>query len=224
MLTCDNILRSNVASCQHETQMEQQRDRYHHGDLRRALLDAALQIATESRATEAVTLREAARRAGVSHNAPYRHFEDKGEMLAVLAEEGFIELARTLNTARAGVLDAEERFVRTGVAYLRFADSHPGHLTVMFGPEIAKSRTARLQRLANDTFQVLKALAKDAGVADEVQARRLGTVVWSLLHGLCVLSRQKQVPASVGATPDELAELGLRQLFRSFRLRAQQRS
>jgi len=197
--------------------MRRKRGDYHHGDLRRALLDAVIELAAKRGATADITLREAARHTGVSHSAPYRHFNDKGAMLAEIANEGFLALAATLRAARAGLANPEERFVRTGIAYLRFAREHRGHLIVMFGPEITKGRTRALQEAANDAFQVLKELAADAGVADVSQARKIGTVVWSFLHGVSVLTDRGQVPPSVGATADDLAELGLRSLFRSFR-------
>lgn len=196
---------------------------YHHGDLRRALLDAALELVVERGGAGDVTLREAARRAGVSHNAPYRHFKDKAEILAALAEEGFRELTSALRAARVDREDREERFVQTGLAYLRFARQRPGHVEIMFGPYVAKSRTRELQQAANETFQVLKEMAGDAGVTDVVQARRLGIVVWSFLHGLATLTGNRQVPASVAATPESIAELGLGRLFDSFRSRRAER-
>ena len=200
--------------------MRKKRGDYHHGDLRRALLDTVIRLATERGGTADITLREAARHAGVSHSAPYRHFNDKAAMLAAIGNEGFLALAATLRAARAGLSNPEERFVRTGIAYLRFARERRGHLIVMFGPELTKSRTRALQRAANDAFQVLKELAADTGVADVDEARKIGTVVWSFLHGVAVLTDQKQVPLSVGATAEDLAELGLRSLYRSFRLQA----
>jgi AcrR family transcriptional regulator len=190
---------------------------YHHGDLRRALLDAVIELAAERGSTADITLREAARCTGVSHSAPYRHFEDKGVLLATIGAEGFATLAAALRAARTGVVDDEERFVRSGIAYLEFAREHRGYLTVMFGPEIAKSRTPALQEAANDAFQVLKEFAADVGVTDVRRARKIGSVVWSFVHGVAVLHGQGQVPPSVGATAEGLAELGLRALYRSFR-------
>src|SRR5262247_3375139 len=121
-----------------------ERNPYHHGNLREALLKAAIRLIAEVGPT-AFTLREVARRAGVSHNAPYRHFEDKEALLAAVATEGFLLLSAALRDARANVEVAEERFVRTGVAYLRFAQEHRGYLAVMHGPAVAKRRTAALQ-------------------------------------------------------------------------------
>ena len=190
--------------------------RYHHGDLRRALCDAVLAHAGEFGGTGQLTLREAARRAGVSHSAPYRHFPDKEAILAAVAAEGFARLSSALRAARSGGKDKERRFIRTGLAYLRFAREARGHVAVMFGPEIAKSHTAELQRNANDAFTVLQEMASDAGAVDAAEARRLAIVIWSLVHGLAALTSQNQVPASVADTPQGLATAGLRWLFRSF--------
>ena len=189
--------------------------RYHHGNLRRALLDAALAAIADHGGTAGVTIREAARRAGVSHNAPYRHFKDRDAMLSALAEEGFAELGRDLRAARERAKDPEARFLATGLAYLRFARTRAGHLTVMFGPERARSRSPDLQRAADATFQVLKHLALDAGITDVVEARRFGGLVWSFLHGLAVLAGQNQLPAAAGTQPEDVASAGLARLFRS---------
>src|SRR5689334_9318570 len=91
---------------------------YHHGDLRRALLDGVLELVAERGHAAGITLREVARRVGVSHSAPYRHFEDKEALLAALASEGFTKLSSALSEARRDVRDDEERFVLTGLAYL----------------------------------------------------------------------------------------------------------
>lgn len=190
---------------------------YHHGDLKRALLDVVLDMVAERGDAGEVTLREVARRAGVSHNAPYRHFEDKDALLAAVAAEGFAKLSAALREARRDVDDAEERFVRTGVAYLRFALKHRGYLAVMHGSGVAKGRTRELQDAANDTFQILKELAADAGVTRTADARRIGAVVWSFVHGLANLATHEQLPASIDASAESLATLGLRHLFESIR-------
>lgn len=131
-----------------------------------------------------------------------------------------MDLARVLARARRGVADPEERFVRTGLAYVRFAEQRPAHLAVMHGPEIPKRASPELQRAANDTFQILKELAADAGITNKREARRVGVVVWSLLYGLATPTSRGQVPPSVDASAEELATLALRQLFRSFTPRA----
>jgi len=191
--------------------------RYHHGDLRQALIDMVLTMVAERGDAAEVTMREVARRVGVSHNAPCRHFEDRDALLAAVATDGFHLLSRDLRAARAGIADAEERFVRSGLAYLAFARRHRGYLALMHGPDVAKGRTALLQNAANETFQILKDVALDAGKVDVVEARRLGTVAWSFLYGTAMLTNNQQIPPTVSATPERLVELGLRHLFQSFR-------
>src|SRR5690606_17147113 len=103
---------------------------YHHGNLPAALVDAALEV-LESEGIEALTLRELARRVGVTHAAPYRHFKDKAALLAALAAEGFARLSRAVEARRGeGIAGAAE-------AYLRFAADHPAHFRLMFAPERA---------------------------------------------------------------------------------------
>jgi len=191
--------------------------RYHHGDLRQALLDMVLTMLAERGDAAEVTLREVARRIGVSHNAPYRHFADKDALLAAVATEGFLLLSKALRAAREDISNSEERFIRTGLAYLDFAQTHRGYLAVMHGPDVPKGRTPALQMAANDTFQILKDAALDAGHVGVVEARRLGTIAWSFLYGTALLATHRQIPPSVDASPERLVELGAKHLFQSFR-------
>src|SRR5258706_6042474 len=103
---------------------------YHHGDLRAALLRSAADL-LEDQGPGGVLLREVARREGVSHNAPYRHFPDRDALLVALATEGFAILAERLK-ASAGKEDA--------VAYVRFALEHPHRFRLMFGGQIGHER------------------------------------------------------------------------------------
>src|SRR5579863_1170193 len=102
---------------------------YHHGNLREALLQGAVRVIAEL-GPSAFTLREAARRAGVSHNAPYRHFRDREDLLAAVSTDGFDRLARALAAAgpKAGPLD---RLRLSGVAYVNFALRWPQHFAAM---------------------------------------------------------------------------------------------
>ena len=122
-----------------------------------------------------------------------------------------------MRDVRRGIADDQERFVRTGLAYLQFALEHRGYIAVMHGPDVAKARTPDLQNAANDTFLVLRELAADTGVVDAAQARQLGAVIWSFIYGLATLASHHQIPASVSASADGLARLGLLHLFRSAR-------
>src|SRR5688572_32508569 len=98
---------------------------YHHGDLRRTLLDASLALVQEQ-GIQALSLREVARKAGVSHNAPYHHFPDKSSLMAAICQEGFEGLAREMAAARAAAGDdPRARMEACGQSYVRFALSSP---------------------------------------------------------------------------------------------------
>jgi AcrR family transcriptional regulator len=153
---------------------------YHHGDLRRELIRHALAEITEN-GVAALSLRELARRAGVSHAAPAHHFGDKTGLLTTIATEGFTLLAETLEAARL------RGFLETGVAYVSFAVEHPAHFTVMFGPD------------GNDSDPDLAAARSragailDEGVVDlphppaESDRHDAAIAAWSLVHGFATL-------------------------------------
>lgn len=163
---------------------------YHHGDLRRALLEGAIELLAEG-GPAALTLRGAARRAGVSEAAPYRHFADKKALLAAVAEEGFLALERACSAAAADLDDPVETFWRRGVAYVRFAVQHPAHYRVMFGPEIPDKRSYEgLSAAARAAYEALHSTARACAAvgafpAQEIEMR--ATRAWALVHGLASL-------------------------------------
>ena len=164
---------------------------YHHGDLRRALLEGALELLAEGGPSH-LTLRAAARRAGVSVAAPYRHFEDKRALLAAVAEDGFLALQRASEEAvERGGQDPIERFYHHGMAYVRFAVENPAQYRVMFGPELADKRIHEdLYRAARAAFDGLRATLSacaDAGLfsSDDIELRAMRA--WALVHGLASL-------------------------------------
>ncbi len=112
---------------------------YHHGDLRRALLDAAVAAIIEA-GPAAMSLRDLARRAGVSHAGPTHHFRDKPGLLTALATEGYDLLATALTAARAESGSALE----LGLAYVRFAGCHRAHFQVMFRPDLYRAEDREL--------------------------------------------------------------------------------
>jgi AcrR family transcriptional regulator len=174
---------------------------YHHGDLRRALLDGALQLA-EQKGPAAVSLREAARVAGVSHNAPYRHFDDKLAMLAAASEEGFVLLHAEMQAALAACgPEARSRLVALAVAYVRFALHHPAHFRMMYGHRSPpKAATAALQRAARDVFQLFLGTV-EGSLASLNRARDPKKVLfqlWALAHGIAALALEKQILFDVG--------------------------
>jgi len=187
---------------------------YHHGDLPRALLDAALRI-VETQGAEGLTLRAVARSAGVSQAAPYRHFANKEAILAAVATEGFRSLmaamADSIATAGAGPL---QRLHAVGLAYVLFATSHPAHFRVMFGRDMAdRSASASLRQIATDTFNIVVNAVADcqrAGFARfEEPAESLALAAWSSVHGLSTLLVEGVLDRPVA----EVAELVTRDLY-----------
>ncbi len=145
---------------------------YHHGDLRPALLRAAARL-LEKEGPAALSLRDLARRAGVSHNAPYRHFPDREALLAALAADGF----RRLGEALAGASRQE-----MGEAYVRFALEHPQLFRLMFGGHLPFSRHGALERAAASPYQALVAAFRaQTSIGDP---ERAAAAAWSLVHGL----------------------------------------
>jgi len=163
--------------------------KYHHGDLRRALLDAALELVKEH-GPSGITLREAARRAGVTHAAPYRHFTDKEALLACLAEEGFDRLRTEIEQAIVGTLGLA-RTEAIGVAYVRFARTNPSQFRVMFGSEVGdKRRYPGLVHADQAVFDLLSEAIRGGQETGEIPAgnpARMGLVSWSMLHGVASL-------------------------------------
>src|SRR5262245_3469279 len=164
---------------------------YHHGDLRRALIEAALTLLNEEGAWS-FTLREVARRAGVSHTAPYNHFADKAALLAEVAALGFQSLKeRMAAAARAHPRAAREALNAIAGAYVRFGVEQPAHYRLMFGPELAeKERHPILQQAANATFAELTGALANGQKSGEIRRASVeeqALAAWSLVHGLTTL-------------------------------------
>lgn len=166
---------------------------YHHGDLREALLKASLALLHEPGGSE-LTLREVARRAGVSHTAPYRHFRDKADLLAAVAEDGFDRLRAGISAAAAKAQRPIERLQNAGIAYIEFAQEHPEHFSVMFGTDL-RSDHPSAKAAADRCFGELLALV--AGCTDDSRAaqpqRTLALIAWSEVHGIADLSLRGQL-------------------------------
>lgn len=159
--------------------------KYHHGNLRQALLDAALELIRE-KGVAALSLREVARRAGVSHAAPAHHFKDKSGLLTALATAGFERFAQAQRDARErGGADPVKRFGWTGWAYVMFADQNREYFEIMFRPELTHADDPAYRAAALEAHQVLlETLRPVAAGATEEQLLTQSTVAWSLAHGL----------------------------------------
>lgn len=163
---------------------------YHHGDLRHALIEAALAV-VERKGVAGLTLREAAERAGVTHAATYRHFPDKAALVAALAERGFRRLRELMEEAiERTAADPVARLLALGTAYMRLADEHPAVFRLMFGSEIADRSKYPSLRTADDVaFAELReaiAACQAAGVVREGNPVRLAMVAWAMTHGIAV--------------------------------------
>jgi AcrR family transcriptional regulator len=166
------------------------RGSYHHGDLKRALTSAALSLVAE-KGPKGFTLTEAARRAGVSAAAPYRHFADKAELLAAAAEQGFVELHADLAAAADVAPEPKIQVIELGRAYVRWAVTHPDHYRIMFGAEIIKAGHPTLEIAAERAFDdLLDAITKcqEAGIVQGHDPREIAGPLWSLVHGVASLA------------------------------------
>jgi AcrR family transcriptional regulator len=201
---------------------------YHHGDLRRALVDASLTI-LRTQGPEALTLRAAARAAGVSQTAPYRHFADRAALVAGVAEDGFRRLHARLvavatappapgSTERAGLQ-------RLAVEYLRFALEHPAEYRIMFGGELAAWRGAgaasggapeaspnasadSFAEARGRVFALLRggiARLQAVGLVRGGDPATMALSAWALVHGVAMLALDGQVARAGAASPEELA-------------------
>ena len=188
------------------------RDRYHHGDLRRALLDEALRTIQQD-GVDALTLRTIGVRLGVSRTALYRHFTDKRALLSSVATEGFRLLTeRLLNAWKAGGIRG---FNAMGVAYIRFAMGNPSHYRVMFGGFVGdQPHDEDLMRESTAAFQALVdaivALQRNGTVRkdDPVQLARF---IWAAVHGVSMLIIDGQL-SHQQTSIDELIEFAVERI------------
>jgi AcrR family transcriptional regulator len=149
---------------------------YHHGNLQEVLLEAAISLISEA-GPAGFTLREVARRAGVSHNAPYRHFRDKDALLAEVAAQGYEELTKAMAQAAARQIDALESLKRAGLAYVSFALRRPEHFTVMFDAPFSKGSHPVTAEASERAFSTLLRLVKNCQDKDNSR-----TETTSILH------------------------------------------
>jgi AcrR family transcriptional regulator len=175
------------------------------GDLRRALLDAAIEaVAVDDPAN--LSLRAVARTVGVSHAAPKNQFADKTALLTAIAIEGFDYLGAAFMASRQG--SAIEALGRGGQAYVRFAVDHPGHFRVMWRAELLDPDDETLEAAGKFTFDGLLAMvaaAQSEGWAPGRAPQDLAVLAWSAVHGLAQLHLDGPLATMVGDDVDGLA-------------------
>jgi AcrR family transcriptional regulator len=170
---------------------------YHHGDLRPALLRAAVEVIGQA-GPGAMSLREVARRAGVSHAAASYHFGDKAGLLTAVAAQGYRMLTDELQKAH----DARRGFLEVGVAYVRFAVTHRAHFEVMYRPELYRPDDAEVREArAAAAVHLYGTPSPDAG------RLAAGAAAWSLVHGLATLWLNGNLPRELGSDPEEITRL-----------------
>ncbi len=166
------------------------RSTYHHGNLGPALIAVAREL-LDADGPGAVSLREAARRVGVSATATYRHFSDKDHLLAAVAAEGYRDFADMLRAVDL----ADDGFARMGTAYIEFALAHPGLFRLMFGPLLReRERFPELGAAADTAFDVLLEGAQKfvGGQSEDVES--IAYAAWSFAHGLARLVLDDVIP------------------------------
>lgn len=178
---------------------------YHHGRLREVVLEAAL-AEIGAVGTARMSMREIAKRAGVSHAAPAHHFGDKSGIFTAIAIEGF-QMLRSETTAAAG---GDASLLSSGIAYLNFAIGHPEHFEVMFQPDLYRIDDPDLAVQRDQAFDVLFGAVADAlGPGHDEMVLPTSVVAWSIMHGFATLwltgNLQDRIGADVsveGLTPE----------------------
>lgn len=191
---------------------------YHHGNLRSALLEEGLALLAEKGA-DGFSLRELARRVGVTANASYRHFANKEALMTALAAEGFRRLRITQEAAEAAADGADRRLLAGGLCYLRFADANPALFRLMFGADRRRADgDPELTAAATAAFETLRQAVARTGGADPDTVTRTALRAWALVHGLSHLLLDGQLdhfPSDRGDGALAVAEAALKDAIRN---------
>lgn len=190
--------------------MAKARQSYHHGDLRNALIEAGIAILAEG-GSEALTLRAAAARAGVSHAAPAHHFGSLHGLLTAIATVGFERFHAAIESAMAQAGTSPlERLRAAGLAYVEFATAHPAIIALMFsGPRLDWSNAAlctAADRAYAQLTEIVAPAAERLGADGEAGRRELALMVWSSVHGYAHLANagvlDRKSPGQLPPVPD----------------------
>ncbi len=187
---------------------------YHHGNLKEALVRAALELIAE-KGPFGFTFADAARWAGVSPAAPYRHYSDREELMADVAKRGFEEFEQALRKAwDEDAKDPVRAFEKLGRAYLDFARKHPAYYSAMFEAGVPVGKNAELREAGERAFNVLRGAAEklvaSAPAGKRPPAAMMALHIWALSHGIASLfARGDQGRRSLPMSPEELLEAGV---------------
>jgi AcrR family transcriptional regulator len=183
-----------------------EKENYHHGDLRAALLNAALDIIND-KGPQHLTIREVARKAGVSHTAPYRHFANKDDLIVAVVKQGFDLLSQTMNAEKeAADSDPLSQFAAAGIAYIDFALNNPAYYRIMYSGDLLSSNGQHtLQHTSTDTFAEL---VSDIETCQALNIMRPGNpalqalALLSSIHGFVTMVIDNRVAALLGRDYD----------------------
>ena len=175
--------------------MRKKARRYHHGDLKTALIEAALQL-VRSKGPRGFTLNEASRTAGVSVSAPYNHFKDKDALLIEIVLLGNRTLETELQAAADTVGSPREKLLAVYLAYVCFAERHPDLFAVMFQSGIDKTPYPEIQASTLKAFEVAAKLAAKIE-SSQTSAGQLALAIWTMAHGFATLNVERAI-AGVG--------------------------
>ena len=180
---------------------------YHHKDLRNALIDEALaMLATDD--SSALTLRELARRLGVTHAAPYAHFPDKRRLLEAVHDAGFTRLADQLEAAATQAGEPVAAFRRMALTYLRFATENPNLYRLMFsGAELGHDAQTEMSPDGERAFAILVGTVERVGIPHGVDAHDLAAAVWAMVHGVAMLEIDGRLNGKTAHDPQAVLSL-----------------
>lgn len=197
---------------------------YHHGDLRNALVGEGLKL-LEQEGTPDFTLRDLARRVGVSAAAPYAHFADKSALLAAIATAGFVQLKETLEATLGGDGDPMDRFLEMGAAYVRFGIEHPALYKLMFASEDLPARCndyPELEAAGGTAFGLLTGMLERLqkwGLVRAGDPEADALSVWAHVHGLTslIITGRVECASDPAPQPDEVVRASLMTLLGGLR-------
>lgn len=181
-----------------------QKRAYHHGDLKAAMVQAALKLIAKH-GPRGFSLSEAARFAGVSVGAPYRHFADKEALFGEIAAQGFVELYEGIEAAaKTCPENPRKRLVAIGMVYVRFAVERPSHFQVMFDSAIHRRKDPAVDVPADRSFQILAKTVHEAAAKDGVRSEEtLTAAIWAMMHGHAMFAMDESFTHMGFKTPRE---------------------
>jgi AcrR family transcriptional regulator len=170
---------------------------YHHGDLKNALIHAGIEILSKE-GVSGLSLRKVAKRAGVSHSAPYSHFPDKQSLIAAISTEGFKQLYNELDAAVSSYAGDPKRALQEGAwAYVQFAINHTDTFKIMFSDVLEKEREyPAFVEISHKSFErvvdVVRA-CQDIGILRSTPPETMAVAVWGQVHGIISLMLEGQI-------------------------------